>query len=255
MYSSKRKGTFVGCSGWKDKENPCSYIKPGEGEQDLSSINVTCETCGSPMVARSSRWGTFLSCTQYKPDGTGCNTIANLTEDGQVVVSCKPTLYPCPSCGKNLLWRQGKQGIYFTCPDKECKTILEADKTGERPVPPIDTGLNCEKCGSKMVVKKSWRGPFLSCSGFPKCRNAKSLPADLKERLKDQLPPPPQKKELPQVEVKDLCPECGSPMKLVAFRGRYFLGCTAYSKTKCKGTRPVSPELMRQIEAAQKPAA
>ena len=29
---------------------------------------------------RSSRWGTFLSCTAYKPDGTGCNTIANLGE-------------------------------------------------------------------------------------------------------------------------------------------------------------------------------
>jgi DNA topoisomerase I len=255
MYSSKRKGTFVGCSGWKDKESPCSYIKPAEGEQDLSALDVKCPTCDAPMVARSSRWGTFLSCTQYKPDGTGCNTIANLGDDGQIVVTCKPTLYPCPSCGKMLLWRLGKKGPYFTCPDKECKTILEADKTGEKPVPPIDTGLTCEKCGSKMVVKKSWRGPFLSCSGFPKCRNAKPIPAELKERLKDQLPPPPPKKELPAVEVKELCPECGSPMKLIAARGRYFLGCTTWQKTKCKGTRPVSPELMKQIEAAQKPAA
>jgi DNA topoisomerase I len=252
MYSSKRKGTFVGCSGWKDKENPCGYIKPGEGEQDLSALDVKCPTCGSPMVARSSRWGTFLSCSQYKSDGTGCNTIANQREDGQIVTTCKPTLYPCPSCGKNLLWRLGKQGPYFTCPDKGCNTILEADKTGERPVPPIDTGLNCEKCGSKMVIKKSWRGPFLSCSGYPKCRNAKPIPAELKERLKDQLPAPPPKKEVPQVQVKELCPECGSPMKLIAARGRYFLGCTMWAKTKCKGTRQVTPELMKEIEAAQK---
>jgi DNA topoisomerase-1 len=106
-----------------------------------------------------------------------------------------------------------------------------------------------------MVVKKSWRGPFLSCSGYPKCRNAKPIPAELKERLKDLLPAPPPKKELPAVEVRDLCPECGSPMKLIAARGRYFLGCTTWAKTKCKGTRQVSPELMSQIEAAQKPAA
>jgi len=203
------------------------------------------------MVARSSRWGTFLSCTQYKPDGTGCNTIANLREDGTPITTCKPTAYPCPSCGKNLLWRLGKKGPYFTCPDKGCGTILEADNTGERPVPPIDTGLNCEKCGSKMVVKKSWRGPFLSCSGYPKCRNAKSLPAELKERLKDQLPAPPPKKDVPAVEVKELCPECGAPMKLISARGRYFLGCTTWAKTKCKGTRQVSPELMKEIEAAQ----
>jgi DNA topoisomerase-1 len=104
-----------------------------------------------------------------------------------------------------------------------------------------------------MVVKKSWRGPFLSCSGYPKCRNAKPLSAELKERLKDQLPAPPPKKELPAVEVKDLCPECGSAMRLASGRGRYFLGCTKYPK--CKGTRQVSPELMKQIEATQKPAA
>jgi DNA topoisomerase I len=252
MYSSKRKGTFVGCSGWRDKENPCSYIKPREGEQDLSALNVECPTCKSPMVARSSRWGTFLSCSQYKPDGTGCNTIANLGENNQIVVTCKPTGYPCPTCGKILLWRHGKTGPYFTCVDKECKTTLEADKTGERPLPPIDTGMTCEKCGSKMVVRKSWRGPFLSCSGYPKCRNAKSLPAELKEKFKDRLPAPPPKKELPAVEVKELCPECGSPMKLASARGRYFLGCTTWAKTKCKGTRPVSPELMKQIEDAQK---
>ena len=38
----------------------------------------------------------------------------------------------------------------------------------------------------------------------------KSLTAELKEKLKDVLPPPPPKKELPNVEVKDLCPECGA---------------------------------------------
>jgi DNA topoisomerase-1 len=252
MFSAKRKGTFVGCSGWRDKENPCSYIKPREGEQDLSAIDVKCPTCGEPMVARSSRWGTFLSCSAYKPDGTGCNTIANMGENNQIVVTCKPTAYPCPTCGKRLLWRLSKNGPYFTCVDKECKTALEADKTGERPLEPIDTGLNCEKCGSKMVIRKSWRGPFLSCSGYPKCRNAKSLTAELKEKFKDRLPAPPPKKELPQVEVKDLCPECGAPMKLVSARGRYFLGCTMWAKTKCKGTKQVSPDLMAQIEAATK---
>ncbi|HKA07101.1 MAG TPA: hypothetical protein VKD71_07570, partial [Gemmataceae bacterium] len=56
----------------------------------------------------------------------------------------------------------------------------------------------------------------------------------------------------PAVEVKEPCPECGSPMKLASARGRYFLGCTTWAKTKCKGTRPVSPELMKQIEDAQK---
>jgi len=254
MYSAKRKGTFIGCSGWREKENPCSYIKPREGEADLSEIDVKCPTCTSPMVDRSSRWGTFLSCSTYKPDGTGCNTICSLRDNDQIVVTCKPTLYPCPTCGKNLLWRLGTKGPYFTCVDKECKTAMEADKTGEKPLPPIETGVNCEKCGSKMVIRKSWRGPFLSCSGFPKCRNAKSLSAELKEKLKDVLPPPMEKKKLPEVEIKDICPECGSAMKLCEARGRYFLGCTAWAKTKCKGTKQVNPDLQAKIDAAPKPS-
>jgi DNA topoisomerase-1 len=250
MYSAKLKGAFVGCSGWNAKENPCSYIKPREGEPEPVEVKVDCPTCGQPMIQRSSRWGTFLSCTGYKADGTGCPTIANISENGEVTVTCKPTTYPCPKCGKNLLWRKGKQGVYFTCSDSTCKTTLEADKD-EKPVPPLDTGIKCEKCGQPMMVRKSWRGPFLSCSGFPKCRNAKPLTAELKEKFKDQLPPPAPKKEMPAVEIHDKCPECDSPMNLRIARGNYFLGCTKYPK--CKGTRKVTPELQAKIDATEKP--
>lgn len=249
MYSSKRKGTFIGCSGWREKESPCDYIKPREGEADLSAISATCPTCGSPMAARSSRWGTFLSCTAYKADKTGCNTIANLGPNNEIIVTCKPTNFPCPACQKPLLWRAGKKGPYFTCSDADCKTILDADKTGEKPVPPIDTGVKCEKCGSAMVIKKSWRGPFMSCSGYPKCQNAKSINAELREKLKDILPPPPPKKEMPKITINDLCPECGAPMKLVSARGRFFLGCTAWAKTKCKGSKQLSPEQTAELQA------
>ena len=41
----------------------------------------------------------------------------------------------------------------------------------------------CEKCGEKMVVKNSRRGPFIACPGFPKCRNAKPLPDELRENV------------------------------------------------------------------------
>jgi ssDNA-binding Zn-finger/Zn-ribbon topoisomerase 1 len=33
----------------------------------------------------------------------------------------------------------------------------------------------CDKCGREMRVVKGWRGPFLGCSGYPKCRNTKSI--------------------------------------------------------------------------------
>jgi len=39
-----------------------------------------------------------------------------------------------------------------------------------------ETDLVCEKCGRPMVKKLGRFGFFLACSGFPECRNSKSLP-------------------------------------------------------------------------------
>ncbi len=39
-----------------------------------------------------------------------------------------------------------------------------------------ETDIECEKCGKMMVKKLGKFGFFLACSGFPECRNAKSLP-------------------------------------------------------------------------------
>ncbi len=38
------------------------------------------------------------------------------------------------------------------------------------------TDIKCEKCGKPMLKKLGKFGFFLACSGFPECRNAKSLP-------------------------------------------------------------------------------
>jgi len=35
----------------------------------------------------------------------------------------------------------------------------------------------CDKCGKPMVLRQGKRGPFLSCSGFPKCKNTKDADA------------------------------------------------------------------------------
>ncbi len=33
----------------------------------------------------------------------------------------------------------------------------------------------CEKCGKPMVIKRSFRGAFLACSGYPECKNTKPM--------------------------------------------------------------------------------
>ncbi len=66
----------------------------------------------------------------------------------------------------------------------------------------------CDQCGKPMVIKWGRKGRFMSCSGWPECRNAKSIPTSV------------------------VCPQCRKG-KLVlrrakSGRGRSFYGCSTY---------------------------
>lgn len=257
LFSAKTGKPFVGCSGYRD-DPKCSYIKPEEGETPRARPTVTdikCPACGKFMVRKEGRFGIFFTCE----GSPGCPTTMNLGDDGTTVrVTALPSPHPCPKCNKQkLLLKERRDGKkYLQCPDAKCKFAVDADDGGN-PAKPADTGISCEKCGSPMVIRTSWRGPFLSCTGYPKCRNAKSINAELREKLKDILPAMPDKKAadkptLPAVEVKEECPECGAPMQLKKSRfagGKYFLSCTKYPG--CKGTAKVSPALQEKITAAE----
>ena len=251
MFSRKTGAQFIGCSGWKDEENPCPYKRGEDGKESMGPevTDIPCPACGKKMVKRDGRFGTFFTC-EGAPE---CVVIMNVGADGNPVVSQLPSPSPCPQCGKQLLLKFSKTGNpYVQCTDaKGCKYIGDADAKGN-PAPPVQTGIACEKCGSPMTIKKSWRGPFLACTGYPKCRNAKSINAELKEKLKDILPKEDAKpkSDVPNVEVKEICPECAGPMNLrkSRFGGKYFLSCEKYPK--CDGTKQPSPELAEQIAAA-----
>ena len=76
------------------------------------------------------------------------------------------------------------------------------------------------------VWRGSRRGPFLACSGFPKCRNAKPLPDELREEPK---------------ETAEICEKCGEPMVIKTSRwGKEFLACSGYPK--CRNARDVVPK-------------
>jgi DNA topoisomerase I len=254
-FTAKTGGWFLGCTGWKDKENPCTFKRGSDGKdiEGPTVTNIKCPACGKFMVKKSGRFGVFYTC-EGAPD---CPTTMNEgPAGGPPIVTALPTKNKCPKCEKhNLLLKTSKAGKqYVQCPDAKCKFIADCDAEG-RPVKPADTGIKCEKCGQPMVIKVAWRGPFLSCSGYPKCRNAKSINAELREQLKDILPSMPEKTakkepDVPAVEVTDTCPECDAPLKLMKsrFGPGYYLACTKYPK--CKGKGKVSGELQRKIDAA-----
>ncbi|MBL8745647.1 MAG: type I DNA topoisomerase [Phycisphaerae bacterium] len=134
---------------------------------------LKCAKCGAGLVYRLGKGGRFLSCSRY-PD---CDYAAPVDREG------KPRLVEtvnvaCPTCGRGMTKRTGKFGPFLGCSgynDKEnpCKTIVKLDRKGQiqaPTVPPLSTDLACPKCQSMLYVRGGARGPWLSCSAFPKCR-------------------------------------------------------------------------------------
>ena len=84
----------------------------------------------------------------------------------------------CPKCGKPMVLRDSRRGQFLACSGfPECRTTFSIDKQGNkviRPEPEM-TDQKCEKCGKPMLKRIGKRGPFLACSGFPKCRNIKKF--------------------------------------------------------------------------------
>ncbi|HNB10478.1 MAG TPA: type I DNA topoisomerase, partial [bacterium] len=87
------------------------------------------------------------------------------------------------------------------------------------------TDETCEICGKPMVIKWGRFGKFMSCTGYPECKNIKKVSKD------GEAAPPP--------EVTDeKCPNCGSPMVVRQSRGGKFLGCSNYPTCKTAKAHP-----------------
>ncbi len=146
-----------------------------------------CPKCGAMMAYRLSKRGKrFLSCSRYP----ACDGAQNVDREGKPQ-ALEVTEHKCPTCGKFMIKRMGRFGPFLGCSGyPECKVIQNIDKNTGAPQPPkpppVDTGLKCPKCGKKnIVVRQGKRGPFMSCSGFPKCRT--TLPAERLEEFKAAL--------------------------------------------------------------------
>jgi len=115
--------------------------------------------------------------------------------------------------------KQGKLKVlkdFYKIFEKDLEQARENMRNIKREV--VETKEVCELCGKKMVIKWSRRGRFLSCSGYPECKFAKSMSTGVK------------------------CPEPNCDGELVERRSKrgLFYGCTKYPK--CRHTANKLPE-------------
>lgn len=112
--------------------------------------------------------------------------------------------------------------------EKKYKEINKSDLTEE------SSDEICDKCGRPMIIKTSRYGRFLACSGFPNCRNTKSL--DEKGQAVDKAA-----HSSAQPQLTDLkCDKCGSPMLIRQGRFGKFYACSNFPK--CKNTKPLDQD-------------
>lgn len=166
-----------------------AYEGMGHAKAEIQPAPHICPECGGNTVYRFGRNGRFLSCARY-PD---CKFAAPIDSQGNPVEP-EQTDVACPECSSPMLLRKGRFGPFLSCSRyPECNGIVNIDKKGfvsTPKAPPLLTDLPCPKCGKALNLRRGAKGPWLSCSTFPKCRGRQSwvsLEKDQKTRWEKGL--------------------------------------------------------------------
>jgi DNA topoisomerase-1 len=142
-----------------------------------------------------------------------------------------PTDIGCEQCGKKMHIRWGKNGLFLSCsgyPDcKNSKNFARDSKGKIQAATEGEVRGKCELCNRDMVEKSGRFGTFLACTGYPECKNTRSLKEDRGEG-KDKA-----------VQYTDeICDKCGGRFVVRNSRlGVPFLACEKYPR--CRNTRSI----------------
>ena len=153
VIKSGRFGKFAACPNYPackntkplDKDGNEAKAQQSENEVTPAPENVKCDICGSSMVVRRGRHGTFYACSNYPK----CNGTKPINKELDV---------PCPLCNSKLVIRRGKnRTVFYSCTGyPKCRFTSCDTPTNEK----------CPECGS-MLLKK--RGKNMYVCNNKKC--------------------------------------------------------------------------------------
>ena len=209
-----------------------------------------CEKCGSPLVLKWGKFGSFYSCSNFtrkKPVTVAMGpwkknpktvtkkvtkalsfpmTVRATVDDANVfskevantselIAAITEAADESASKGKKVFVEQ--VSCDFTKENIASKPDMNTPEAQEAG----DTEEYCENCGRVMVLKRGPWGPFMSCPGYgedPPCKTIRKL-----SQKQQQKPPEP---------TGEACPLCGKP--LVLRQGAYgeFVSCSGYPACK-----------------------
>ncbi|HEX8817773.1 MAG TPA: type I DNA topoisomerase [Terriglobales bacterium] len=180
-----------------------------------------CERCGSPLVIKWGKHGSFYACSSYDKDDPNSCTFTkenpiNLPDLDTADVQETAQEEYCENCGRVMVLKRGRFGQFMACTGyPDCKTTRRLDQGKKVPDIPLDE--LCPKCNRNLIIRHGRFGEFTSCSGYPDCKYVKQN----------------------YIGVK--CPLCkdGDLVEKKARKGNTFYGCSNYPK--CKFTSANKP--------------
>ena len=165
VVRTSKFGKFAACPNFPKCRNtkPLASEEEKKVEEEKKApkkeqiADFKCEKCGSDMVLRNSRYGSFYACSKYPEckfiktkvkeldvpcPKCGGKVITKYGRNKTVFYSCEnypkcdfsswdmPTAELCPDCGKMLFRKKGKN--LLVCADKDCSYKRECDSIPER---------------------------------------------------------------------------------------------------------------------------
>ncbi len=170
-----------------------------------------CERCGSPLVLKWGKHGSFYACSSYKKDDPASCTFTkenpiNLPDLDTAEMPETTQEEYCENCGRVMVLKRGRFGQFMACTGyPDCKTTRRLDQ-GKR-VPDVPLEETCPLCKRNLILRHGRYGEFISCSGYPECKYIKQNFIGVK------------------------CPKCKDGElveKKARRRGNIFYGCSTY---------------------------
>ncbi len=137
--------------------------------RDKEAFIGKCPVCKEGnLQMRRGKYGLFAACDRYEQ---GCKTTFTLPKNGAVKgaeKNCAVCSYPM------VLVFRAKRKPQELCINPQCPTKKEEEERLRKLV----EGKKCPNCGSQLVIKNGFYGPFLCCPGYPKCKYIEKMPKE-----------------------------------------------------------------------------
>ncbi|MBI3466112.1 MAG: type I DNA topoisomerase, partial [Planctomycetes bacterium] len=206
LLRHSRRGPFLGCSGYPECKVTMNLDAQGNAVRSQIPTEHKCDKCGAPMVLRQGRRGPFLGCSAYPK----CRNIKEVDAEGNPVEPIRSGI-ACEKCGAEMIVKRGPRGSFLGCSAyPKCRSTkplpeeLKEQLAAQRASQPRATGNgragrngngrfpslkdlgfeeSCEDCGKPMALRAGRRGPFLGCTGYPRCRHTREAPPEILEAV------------------------------------------------------------------------